>query len=114
LNFNACHGRINHLFGKRYWNRYLKTDGEVQNAARYIVQNPRRAGSALPLERHAWSSYAGTVGAAFPTIPVALDELLPLFGSRPATAVAAFQEFCRHQPSATELDEPRPVAATVT
>jgi REP element-mobilizing transposase RayT len=114
VTFNAFHGRINHLFGKRYWSRYLMTDADVQNAARYIVQNPRRAGCKLPLEAHPWSSYAATVGASYPVIPLALDELLPFFGSRPVTAIEAFREFCRYQPAPTELEEPRPVAATVT
>src|SRR4051794_23897978 len=32
-NYNARHGRINHLFGKRYWNRYLRTHATVVNAS---------------------------------------------------------------------------------
>ena len=46
LHYNARHGRINHLFGKRYWNRYLTTHATTVNALRYVVQNPRRAGGA--------------------------------------------------------------------
>ena len=64
LNYNARHGRINHLFGKRYWNRCLRTDATVVNALRYVVQNPRRAGGTRPLEAYVWASYAATIGVA--------------------------------------------------
>ena len=38
------------------------------NAVRYVVQNPRRAGKSGPLEGHAWTSYAATIGLAFSAI----------------------------------------------
>ncbi len=93
--FNAFHGRVNHLFGRRYWNRRIKTDAELMNVVRYVVQNPVRAGGTLPLESYPWTSYAGTIARSFPPIPVARDELLPFFGRTPATAVSAFEEYCR-------------------
>ncbi len=42
--FNAWHGRVNHLFGKRYWNRRIKTDASLWNTVRYISRT--RAGPA--------------------------------------------------------------------
>jgi REP element-mobilizing transposase RayT len=113
VTFNARHGRINHLFGKRYWSRRVDTDASLMAAARYIVQNPRRAGNPVPLEEHTWSSYAATIGVEHARIPLARDELLPYFGRTPAIAVAGFREFCEHEPLRTELDEPRPVPGTV-
>jgi putative transposase len=112
--FNVRHSRINHLFGKRYWNRYLQTEVSVRNVARYIVQNPRRAGSSEPLDAHPWSSYAPTVGRAFARIPLALDELLPYFGGTPAHAVAEYEEFCAVMADPDELEETRPVPGTRT
>lgn len=112
ITFNTRHGRVNHLFGKRYWSRQLTTDAAVQYAARYIVQNPQRAGGKLPLEDYAWSSFAATVGNGFPTIGLALDELLPFFGRRPSSAVSAYREFCAELPCPTELDETCPVPGT--
>jgi REP element-mobilizing transposase RayT len=109
VQFNARHSRINHLFGKRYWNHYLVTDVAVQNAARYIVQNPWRAGGTKPLSTYAWSSYAATLGIEFPRISLAQDDLLAFFGNRPSTAVAAFEKFCHELPRSIELDDPRPV-----
>jgi putative transposase len=103
VHFNTCHGRINHLFGKRFWNRPLTTDAAVQCAARYIVQNPIRAGGTLPLHAYDWSSYAATVGMEFPRIALAVDELLPFFGSTPEAAIDAYREFCLGIPSPNEL-----------
>lgn len=111
--FNLRHGRIDHLFGKRYWSRRLTTDAMVQNAARYIVQNPRRAGVAAALERYPWSSYSATTSQAFSPVRLAVDELLPFFGATPATAIASYREFCELPPSPAEL-EPVAVPGTAT
>jgi putative transposase len=96
--FNARHGRINHLFGKRYWNRRIKTEASMRNAVRYVVQNPKRAGGSRPLEAYPWSSYAATIGLAFPRMKLALDELLPFFGRTPESAVEEFRIFCSATP----------------
>jgi REP element-mobilizing transposase RayT len=92
--FNAEHGRINHLFGKRYWNRRLRSEPSVMNTVRYVVQNPVRAGGSKPLDAYVWTSYAATIGLAFARISLAHDELLALFGRAPAPAVESFREFC--------------------
>lgn len=97
LYFNQTHGRINHLFGKRYWNEYL--DGKhLLNAIRYVVQNPRRAGARGPLEAHPWTSYRASIGLALSFPRFARDELLGLFDRVPAVAVAAFMAFCEAPP----------------
>jgi REP element-mobilizing transposase RayT len=93
--FNVEHGRINHLFGKRYWNRYLRTDRSLLNAIRYVVQNPRRAGISGALESHVWTSYAATIGLAFARIPIDRDELLARFGRTPGAAIDEFAAFCQ-------------------
>lgn len=97
-NFNAEHGRINHLFGKRFWNRRLETDSSVWNVVRYIVQNPQRAGSPEQLEAFAWTSYAATIGLAFARMNLARDELLSFFGSAPDRAIEQFRWFCSSRP----------------
>jgi putative transposase len=94
MHFNAEHGRINHLFGKRYWNKRLRTDAAVMNAVRYAIRNPRRAGIPGELESHIWTSYAATIGLAFARIALARDELLALFGSTPERALAEFRAYC--------------------
>jgi putative transposase len=92
--FNANHGRINHLFGKRFWSRRIKTHASMLNVIRYVVQNPRRAGGSKPLEAYRWTSYAATIGLAFAEIELAKDELLAFFGSTPEGAIAEFRLFC--------------------
>jgi len=92
--FNVWHGRVNHLFGKRYWNRRIKTDASLWNVVRYIVQNPRAAGAATTLEGYRWTSYAATIGLALADIELAQDEVLRFFGNVRTTAVEAFQTFC--------------------
>jgi REP element-mobilizing transposase RayT len=94
--FNSNHGRVNHLFGKRYWNRRLDTEAKLLNAVRYVVQNPRRAGTPGPLEGHVWTSYAATIGLAFSAIRIDRDQLLALFRPTPQAAVEAFKQFCAH------------------
>ena len=96
--FNAQHGRINHLFGKRYWNRRIRTDASLMNAVRYVVQNPRRAGGDEPLEAYIWTSYAATIGLAYARIRLERDEVLSLFGRTPEEAVASFREYCATTP----------------
>jgi REP element-mobilizing transposase RayT len=94
LFFNSEHGRINHLFGRRYWNEAAKTDEHLKNVIRYVLQNPRRAGASGPLESHPWTSYRASIGEAFTISRFARDRLLEHFGATPATAVVAFAEFC--------------------
>ncbi len=98
LNYNTRHGRINHLFGKRYWNRYLKTDATVVNALRYVVQNPRRAGGTRPLEGYVWASYAATIGIASARINIDRDQVLRFFGTQPERALVEYRAYCAATP----------------
>ena len=103
IQFNRGHGRINHLFGKRYWSEYLPDQRRRLNVVRYIVQNPRRAGVDGPLESHTWTSYSAAIGLAFTIARFARSELLGLFGNRPDEAVDEFRSFCETAvPSADE------------
>lgn len=92
--FNQQHGRINHLFGKRYWNEHLADDRRLLNVIRYVIQNPQRAGLGGPLEAHVWTSYRATIGATLSFGQFRRDEVLALFGTSPADAVARFVAFC--------------------
>jgi len=92
--FNVNHDRINHLFGRRYWNRHIRSEASLLNVVRYIVQNPRRAGGSKALEGYRWTSYAASIGLAFADIELARDELLAFFGRTPERAVETFRMFC--------------------
>jgi REP element-mobilizing transposase RayT len=92
--FNGEHGRMNHLFGKRYWNRPLRSESAVINGIRYVVQNPQRAGVPGPLESHLWTSYAATLGLELPHVKLARDDVLDFFGRTPESAMVEFRQFC--------------------
>lgn len=42
--FNAWHGRINHLFGRRFWSKRIETETQLRDTAEYVLHNPVRAG----------------------------------------------------------------------
>jgi putative transposase len=98
VSFNGTHGRINHLFGKRYWSERATSDEHLKSAIRYVLQNPRRAGAKGPLDSHRWTSYRATVGKAYGLPRFARDELLSIFGRNPAQALKAFMAFCEEPP----------------
>ena len=110
LHYNARHGRINHLFGKRYWNRYLQTDATVVNALRYVVQNPRRAGGRRPLEGYVWASYGATIGVASARIDLDREQVLRVLRHESRARGRGVSRLLRRHAS----QRPRPVAATVT
>jgi REP-associated tyrosine transposase len=104
LYFNGEHGRINHLFGRRYWSELTRTDEHLRNAIRYAVQNPRRAGAKGPLESHPWTSYRAALGYESGLRRFARDDLLELFGADPVRATRAFMAFC-NEPAPARRDE---------
>jgi REP element-mobilizing transposase RayT len=108
LYFNQTHRRINHLFGRRYWNEFLPDERRLLNVIRYIVQNPRRAGFDGPLEMHVWTSYRAAIGMAFAFARFARDHLLRLFGPTPETALDEFRAFCDTLPGGEPTPEGQP------
>jgi len=94
IHYNQRHGRINHLFGRRYGSKPLRTEASVMNALRYVVQNPWRAGGRKPLETYVWSSYAATIGIVFAQIKLDREAALSFFGDTPESALASYKEFC--------------------
>ena len=62
---------------------------------RYVMQNPQRAGLCEVPEGWIWSSYRATIGMAVAfAVPLAVDELLAMFGPATKDGVAAFRDFC--------------------
>lgn len=94
LGFNRRHGRINHLFGRRFWSEQITTDGYLLEAIRYVVQNPVRAGLSRSCENWLWSSYRATTGLAKPEPFLAVDDVLSFVAPNAANPVARFQSYC--------------------
>jgi putative transposase len=108
VSFNKTHGRINHLFGSRYWSERATSDEHLMSVIRYVLRNPRRAGAKGPLESHRWTSYAATIGKKYALARFARDELLSLFGSSPARALRAFVSFCEDDSAAPPVPRQPP------
>jgi putative transposase len=109
LGFNDRHGRSNHLFGKRFWDRHIDNDAYLLEVCRYVVLNPLRAGREHQLGTWPWSSYRAAIGVDFAPSFLAVGDLLRHFGSTPATAKDAFIRHVSEGPVQRQpLDEPPP------
>ena len=95
LTYNQRHGRVNHLFGRRYWDALIATDEHLLECCRYVVLNPVRAGLCRLPGDWKGSSYAAAVGRVYSPPFLANDELLQLFGHRPDIARTAYRRFVR-------------------
>ena len=91
--YNRRHGRINHLFGRRYWSRMLRDDSDVIVNCRYAINNPVRAGMVDDASLWVWSSYRATLGLALGIPRLAVDEFLHLFSPRRERAIELWKEF---------------------
>jgi putative transposase len=90
LGFNDRHGRSNHLFGRRFWDRHVDTDAYFYETCRYVALNPIRVGLENQLGTWPWSSYRATVGIDHAPAFLAVGHLLTRFGATPATARRAY------------------------
>ena len=78
--FNARHRRRGHLFGERFADTLVDSDGHVRNTVAYILDNPVRAGIVETFDEWPWSGFEtlrprDEVGTLAPTsrhIPVRL------------------------------------------
>jgi putative transposase len=69
--YNRRHDRVGHLFQERYWSHVIETEAHLARAARYIVDNPVRAGLCARPEHWRWSSARAAAGRV--PVPAFLD-----------------------------------------
>jgi REP element-mobilizing transposase RayT len=94
ITFNLRHGKVNHLFGRRFWSELITTDAYMLDACRYVLQNPIRAGICATCDEWKWSSYRATVGTA-PAEPfLAVKATLDFVASGSHDQVARFRAYC--------------------
>jgi putative transposase len=60
---NNQYGRTGHLFQNRYSSEPVEDDDYLVTVARYIHQNPVKAGIVKKADRYPWSSYSGYLDA---------------------------------------------------
>jgi putative transposase len=62
MRFNAAHDRRGHVFGDRFWSSLVESEEHLEQACRYVVANPVRAG--MCDEPSAWPWSRSRYGAA--------------------------------------------------
>jgi REP element-mobilizing transposase RayT len=90
---NARFGRINHCFGRRFWDAHLETDGHLLESVRYAMWNPARVGLGTHPRESRWTSFRESAGLDHPSGLLAHRELVEHFGSNATRARAAFSRF---------------------
>jgi len=109
VGFNDRHGRSNHLFGRRFWDRHLDSDAYFNETCRYVVLNPIRVGLEPELGVWRWSSYRATIGDDLAPPFLAVGALLGRFGGSPAEARRAYvRHVSEGRVQRQPLDEPPP------
>src|SRR5262249_8106610 len=93
---NARFDRVNHCFGRRFWNAHLDTTGYLMASIRYGMWNPPRAGLCSDPAGSTWTSFRGSVGLDNAHPVVALGDLHALFDAEPAKARLALFEYVQN------------------
>jgi hypothetical protein len=88
--FNRWHGRVGHILQGRFKGILVERESHMLELARYVVQNPVRAGIVPSPEDYPWSSLRATLGLAPCPSWLAVGSLLEPFGS-----VQRYREFVR-------------------
>jgi REP-associated tyrosine transposase len=90
--YNKRHRRGGHLFQGRYGATLIASDEQFHAAARYIAQNPVRAGLCQRPEQWRWSAYAATLGAGSRPSWLAVNVLLEHFGAAGGDARKRYED----------------------
>jgi putative transposase len=91
--FNRRHGRVGHLFERRYDSVLIESDCHLAEVERYIVLNPFRAQLRQRAEDWPWSSYRATAGLARAPRFLDVDRVLMEFGRDPRVGRARYADF---------------------
>jgi putative transposase len=107
--FLDTEGRTGHLFGARFRSRLVENGPYLLRLLRYVARNPVKAELCKRPEDWLWSSTPAVLGLAEPGF-VAVDDVLPIFGTSVADARA---RFCTYINEATDDDGKWLTAAAV-
>jgi REP element-mobilizing transposase RayT len=92
--FNKKYKRVGHLFQDRYKSEVVEEDSYILSLARYIHQNPVKAGIVKNAGDYKWSSFNGYLyNDDYLSKILDRNMVLGLFSSRPELAQKAFKEF---------------------
>lgn len=105
--FNKRHRRSGHLFERRYFDKLVRGEAQFKENARYVVNNPVRAGICATADEYFWSSHLSVLGRRMRHGCLTTAFLLRQFGAEPRAARAAYRRFVD---AAMEVGAPRQVA----
>ncbi|MEN6316961.1 MAG: transposase [Clostridiaceae bacterium] len=105
--FNNKYNRVGHLFQDRFRSEVVETESYVLALARYIHQNPVRAGIVKKASDYKWSSYNDYIDEdnQFSNI-LDKDPILLLFSENNETARKKFSEFMNMDGNDCFIDMP--------
>jgi putative transposase len=95
--FNREYAYVGHVFQGRFIGIPIEDEGYLLELARYIVNNPVRAGLCDTAADWPWSSFAATVGDAPKPRFLTTDWLLEQFGRDGATARRQMIDFVQER-----------------
>ncbi|MDO9533809.1 MAG: transposase [Bacillota bacterium] len=103
--FNKKYKRVGHLFQDRFKSETVEQDSYVLSLARYIHQNPVKAGLVEKASDYKWSSYGCYLNEenCFAKI-VDTDTILGIFSEDKKTALKKFEEYMKEESEETFLD----------
>jgi REP-associated tyrosine transposase len=95
--FNARYGFVGHLFERRYWEVVIESEWQLVTVARYLENNPVRAGLCDDPRDWPWSSHRAFVGTAKPTRFHVTGTILAQFGRDREIARGRYRRFVREE-----------------
>ncbi|MDD3023782.1 MAG: transposase [Syntrophomonadaceae bacterium] len=104
--YNQKYSRSGHVFQGRYGSECVEDDKYLLTVARYIHNNPVKAGLVRELEAYRWSSiHAYTGGRDYPKGLTETEFILSIFNRNRIEAIQAFREFMKQENEDICLDE---------
>jgi len=102
--FNRKYGRVGHLFQDRFKSEAVEDDGYLLGVARYIHNNPVKAGIVKRASYYPWSSYNAYVDEGSFRSFIARDLILDIISIDRKKAVELFIEYTKQKNTDEFLD----------
>lgn len=103
--FNKKYKRVGHLFQDRFKSEIVEQDSYILSLARYIHQNPVKAGMVKKMDDYKWSSYNCYLNEDnYFAKMLDTDTVLGLFSEDRKTAMKKFWEYMNKESEETFVD----------
>jgi REP element-mobilizing transposase RayT len=104
VDLNRRHRQHGHVFGARFDNRVVESDGHLLGCFRYIARNPVEAGMCSSPIEWAWSGHGALTGLSEPAGGIDVMAAMEWFGPSIGAARIAYQQLVAPT-TGTLLDE---------